>query len=73
VVTTVETSAGPLPARTGSLLRETRGYKVFRAFNVVALLGVVAVTLYPFLMIIARSFSSDTAIRSGSTSRRTSS
>ncbi|GIG36274.1 carbohydrate ABC transporter permease [Cellulomonas pakistanensis] len=65
MVTTVETAAGPLPARKGSLMKDSRGYRVFKVFNVVAMLGVVAVTLYPFLMIIARSFSSDTAIRSG--------
>ncbi|MBM7331470.1 carbohydrate ABC transporter permease [Agrobacterium sp. S2] len=33
--------------------------------NTVVLLGVVAATLFPFLMIVARSFSSDTAIRAG--------
>ncbi|NKY24253.1 carbohydrate ABC transporter permease [Cellulomonas denverensis] len=46
-------------------MKDTRGYRVFRVFNVIVLLGVVAATLYPFLMIVAQSFSSDTAIRSG--------
>nr|WP_239073715.1 carbohydrate ABC transporter permease [Cellulomonas denverensis] len=53
------------PVRPGHSLKDTRGYRVFRVFNVIVLLGVVAATLYPFLMIVAQSFSSDTAIRSG--------
>jgi putative aldouronate transport system permease protein len=46
-------------------LRDSRAYRVFRVVNTVALLGVVAVTLYPFLNIVAQSFSSETAIRAG--------
>ncbi len=49
--------------RTG--LRESRGSRIFQGVNLVVLIGVMIVTLYPFLTIIARSFSSDTAIRSG--------
>ncbi|MGR6922065.1 carbohydrate ABC transporter permease [[Actinomadura] parvosata] len=43
----------------------TRGYRVFRWFNGVILTLVVVVTLYPFVNILARSFSSQTAISSG--------
>jgi putative aldouronate transport system permease protein len=43
----------------------TRGYKVFRVVNVTVLILVMIAMLYPFLMIVAQSFSSDTAIRSG--------
>lgn len=43
----------------------TRGYKVFRVVNVTVLILVMITMLYPFLMIVAQSFSSDTAIRSG--------
>jgi putative aldouronate transport system permease protein len=46
-------------------LRDSRAYRVFRVVNTVVLLGVVAVTLYPFLNIVAQSFSSETAIRAG--------
>ena len=46
-------------------LRDSRTYRVFRVVNTVVLLGVVAVTLYPFLNIVAQSFSSETAIRAG--------
>ncbi|AQZ65293.1 ABC transporter permease protein [[Actinomadura] parvosata subsp. kistnae] len=43
----------------------TRGYRVFQWFNGVVLTLVVVVTLYPFVNILARSFSSQTAISSG--------
>lgn len=65
MVTTTKTPAGTPRVRPGQSLKDTRGYRVFRVFNVIVLLGVVAATLYPFLMIVAQSFSSDTAIRSG--------
>jgi len=45
--------------------RRTRGYQVFRGVNGVALTLVVLVTLYPFLNIVARSFSSETEIVTG--------
>ncbi|SDQ35503.1 carbohydrate ABC transporter permease [Thermostaphylospora chromogena] len=41
------------------------GRRVFHAVNTVVLIGVMIVTLYPFLNIVARSFSSDEYIRSG--------
>lgn len=40
-------------------LKESRGVKAFRIFNLVFLLAVVFLTLYPFLNIIAQSFSSE--------------
>jgi putative aldouronate transport system permease protein len=43
----------------------TRGYRVFQAVNATILTGVVVLTLYPFVNIIARSFSGETYIRSG--------
>jgi putative aldouronate transport system permease protein len=52
-------------ARPVSRIEDSPGYKVFRVVNVVILLGVVAVTLYPFLNIIAQSFSSEQFIRTG--------
>lgn len=63
---TVETKPQAQPVmRKSTLLKDSTGYRVFRVFNLIAMLGVIVVTLYPFLMIIAQSFSSDTAIRSG--------
>lgn len=68
LVDTEKLSDVPAPLRRGTLLKDSRGYRVFRVFNVIALLGVVVVTLYPFLTIIAQSFSSNSAIRAGEVS-----
>ncbi|GAB3217070.1 carbohydrate ABC transporter permease [Kineococcus gypseus] len=51
------------PAARG--IQESRTYRVFRVANAVVLLGVVAVTLYPFVNIVAQSFSSEGAINAG--------
>ncbi|MEQ6026654.1 carbohydrate ABC transporter permease [Streptomyces salinarius] len=45
--------------------RPTRGYRVFQRVNGLILTGVVVVTLYPFLNIVARSFSGERQIRAG--------
>ncbi|MHC5903090.1 carbohydrate ABC transporter permease [Streptomyces sp. S6] len=45
--------------------RPTRGYRVFQGVNGVILTGVVVLTLYPFLNIVARSFSGEREIRAG--------
>ncbi|TDB71828.1 carbohydrate ABC transporter permease [Micromonospora sp. KC721] len=46
-------------------MRPTRGYRVFQAINGVILTGVVVVTLYPFLNIVARSLSDEAYIIAG--------
>jgi putative aldouronate transport system permease protein len=46
----------------------TRGYRVFQGFNAVVLATVVAVTLFPFIHVLARSFSGEQEIRSGQVS-----
>lgn len=43
----------------------TRGYRVFQAVNGIVLTVVVLVTLFPFMNIVARSFSGEQEIRSG--------
>ncbi|MEE1801940.1 MULTISPECIES: carbohydrate ABC transporter permease [unclassified Streptomyces] len=43
----------------------SRGYRVFQSVNGLVLTGVVAVTLYPFVNIIARSLSAEDRIRAG--------
>ena len=48
--------------RRGSI-DDTRAYQVFRIVNVVLLILVIAATLVPFVNIVARSFSSEIAIR----------
>ena len=45
--------------------RPTRGYRVFQAINAVVLTGILALTLFPFVNIIARSFSAESFIQSG--------
>jgi putative aldouronate transport system permease protein len=47
------------------VVKDSRSYRVFRVVNVVVLLGVLAVTLYPFLNIVAQSFSSEQFILTG--------
>jgi putative aldouronate transport system permease protein len=47
---------------------ETRGYRVFQAVNGFVLTLVVLVTLFPFVNIVARSFSGEHEIRSGQVS-----
>ncbi|MDP4503338.1 carbohydrate ABC transporter permease [Nonomuraea turcica] len=44
---------------------KSRGYRLFQRINAVILTGVVIVTLYPFVNIIARSFSDERYIVSG--------
>ena len=46
-------------------LDRTRGYRVFQGINAVILTGVVIVTLYPFVNIVARSFSEERYIVGG--------
>ncbi|MFC8848293.1 MULTISPECIES: carbohydrate ABC transporter permease [unclassified Micromonospora] len=45
--------------------RPTRGYRVFQAVNAVILTGVVILTLYPFVNIVARSLSDEAYIIAG--------
>ncbi|MEE6717173.1 carbohydrate ABC transporter permease [Schleiferilactobacillus harbinensis] len=46
-------------------MKETNGQKVFRVINAIILVLVVAITLFPFLNIVAQSFSSTGAITAG--------
>ncbi|MFF4661195.1 carbohydrate ABC transporter permease [Streptomyces sp. NPDC001381] len=48
-----------------SAARPTPGQRVFQGVNGIVLTAVVAVTLYPFLTIVARSFSGERQIRAG--------
>jgi putative aldouronate transport system permease protein len=47
---------------------DSRGYRIFRVVNTIVLLGVVVVTLYPFLNIVARSLSEEAYIIAGEVS-----
>jgi putative aldouronate transport system permease protein len=58
----------PAKKDTGVLLKDmkvSRGMKAFRIFNLAFLLVVVFLTVYPFLNIVAQSFSSEGFINSG--------
>jgi len=46
-------------------VKDSTGYKVFRVFNITALLMIVFVTFYPFLNMVAQSFSSEGNINAG--------
>lgn len=46
-------------------IRPSRGYRVFQGVNALILTLVVLATLYPFVNILAQSFSSESAIRTG--------
>ncbi|MBJ6635387.1 sugar ABC transporter permease [Streptomyces sp. ZS0098] len=48
-----------------SAIRPSRGYRVFQGVNGVILTLVVLITLYPFVNIVARSFSGEKEIRAG--------
>ncbi|MFY1670303.1 carbohydrate ABC transporter permease [Plantactinospora sp. WMMB334] len=55
--------ARPRKRRRG--IKDTRGYRVFQVVNAIVLTGVVVVTLYPFLNIVARSLSDEAYIIAG--------
>ncbi len=60
------TNAARLPLRPRkSRQRVTRGYRVFQVVNAVILTGVVIVTLYPFVNVVARSLSDEAQIIAG--------
>ncbi|MEU4570183.1 carbohydrate ABC transporter permease [Micromonospora sp. NPDC023956] len=46
-------------------IRPTRGYRIFQVVNAIVLTGVVIVTLYPFVTIVARSLSEEAYIIAG--------
>ena len=51
--------------KTGVKVKESCGYIVFKWINTVIMLLVCAITLYPFLYLVAQSFSSEEAITLG--------
>lgn len=53
------------PTRRKKGIRPTRGYRAFMVVNAIVLTGVVVVTLYPFINIVARSMSDQAYIISG--------
>ena len=51
--------------RETGVIRESAGYRAFRVANVLALLLLCAVTLYPFVNLVAKAFSSEGYIAAG--------
>ncbi|MEE1650204.1 carbohydrate ABC transporter permease [Brachybacterium sp. J144] len=64
MVTTTDTTASRLPAKPVGI-RDSLSYRIFRVVNAVILIGVMLVTLYPFVNVLAQSFSSEGYIISG--------
>ena len=46
-------------------LKASREYRIFQVFNTIIMILAVAFTLYPFLYLVAQSFSSDVAVSAG--------
>lgn len=51
--------------RRGNVIKESKSYRTFQVFNVIIMLLVVFITVYPFLYVVAQSFSSENFVRSG--------
>jgi putative aldouronate transport system permease protein len=64
-VVAVDTRRLARPAARPRGIRPTRGYRLFQVVNAIVLTGVVVVTLYPFINIVARSLSDEAEIIAG--------
>ena len=53
------------PSAAARTVKDTRGYRVFSVVNAIVLVLVMVVTLYPFVNILAQSFSSEAFITTG--------
>lgn len=53
------------PMVPATVIRDSRGVKIFRVINVTALLLVCFLTLYPFANVVAQAFSAEAYIRTG--------
>ena len=63
VTTTETTAAAPTGNPVG--IKDSTSYRIFRVVNAAILIGVMLVTLYPFVNVLAQSFSSEGYIISG--------
>ena len=54
--------------KVGAKVKESTGFRVFQVFNVIIMVLICAATLYPFLYLVAQSFSSEAAIIKGEVS-----
>lgn len=49
-------------------MKESRGYRIFKVVNTIIMVLIVIITLYPFIYLVAQSFSSEGAIYAGKVS-----
>lgn len=49
-------------------IKSSKSYRAFQIFNTIVMLSVIFITLYPFVYLVAQSFSSDTAVSAGKVS-----
>lgn len=61
----LETDKKDKKFKQGVKVKESTGFRVFQVFNVIIMVIVCAATLYPFLYLVAQSFSSEAAIVKG--------
>ena len=54
-----------LTANQSSKIKESKGYRIFTVCNTILMLIIAAATFYPFLYLVAQSFSSESAIYKG--------
>lgn len=55
-------------AMSGPKVKESTGYKIFVVINTIIMIAIVFFTLYPFVYLVAQSFSSERAIYAGEVS-----
>ncbi|MGN0295584.1 MAG: carbohydrate ABC transporter permease [Lachnospiraceae bacterium] len=46
-------------------IKQSKGYRIFQVVNTIIMIFVIFITLYPFLYLVAQSFSSDAAVSAG--------
>lgn len=46
-------------------IKPSKGYRVFQVVNTIIMIAIIFITLYPFIYLIAQSFSSDAAVSAG--------
>src|SRR5699024_2302182 len=65
-VVTPTSTTSPIRKRSGpTAIRDSASYRTFRVVNTLVLIGVMVVTLYPFVNILAQSFSAEGYIVAG--------
>lgn len=61
----IKSTGSPRKVKEGAKVKESWQYRVFQVFNVIVMSLICIATLYPFLYLVAQSFSSEAAIIKG--------